>query len=889
MSVRSTRPIVIPAPTPLPPLPTIPFALAAIPVLGAGIMWVVTGSMFALWFAALGPLMVAGTVVEGRWARRRARKRNSRERRDVLARAQREIDDAHERERARAYAAHPSAPQLVRAPSEVWRAVPGRGDVVVVGIGPTVSAVQIDDAGAGDTAELRKRGEKVIDMPITVPLESIAIIGSRVSAGALLRSIALQILAIHPPRALRLVHEWDEPWATLVPHATSTAPRTLWIGSAERDPGDAELSLVWSESEPAEPRAVLVRLRGVAHAEVDHGGATQSVEACPLSLGQAEDLAGRLAGRVDRAPDPEATFAELVSPHRGEGGLSAVFGTVRGEPVVVDLVRDGPHAIVTGVTGAGKSELLTTWVTALALHHGPERVSFLLVDFKGGRTFDPLDPLPHVTGVMTDLDEAAAVRAIESLRAEVLRRERVMADQGARDIDETEGMERLVVIVDEFAALAAARPELNELFSDLAARGRALGIHLILASQRATGVFREGLLANCPLRVSLRLTDPSDSMTVLGSRAAAELPGDRPGIALVRRAADARPVEVRVVRTSASDIAEVARRHPAEQRRCPWLPPLPTRLSLHEVSGPGIVLGVADHPDRQSQEEVALPANGVALVGKASSGKSSILAALAWQADEVRWPGQDLEAAWDLVSDAAATPPGTLVVLDDLDTLTARLPAEYHASFVERVEEVVRTASARDIRVAVSVQRVTGPSGRVIDLLPRAILAQNSRADVAAAGGEMSALGFEHPPARGVWQRSLVQFVTAHPPSPPSPVEPPEWSPSGAAAVIAFGGKSAEGVLSRLRERRTVVDVDTVTALRPGEIVWGSAEAWAAHYRLLTDTKATAEIAIDPRCGAELRGLLGYRSLPPLVAGTNRCWVYEDGELRRARWPEPLR
>ncbi len=101
-------------------------------------------------------------------------------------------------------------------------------------------------------------------------------------------------------------------------------------------------------------------------------------------------------------------------------------------PVWLDLVAQGPHALIAGTTGSGKSELLVAWVVALAALNPPSRLSFLLVDFKGGAAFAPLADLPHVVGILSDLDGRLAARAVESLRAELRRRERLLADRAAR-------------------------------------------------------------------------------------------------------------------------------------------------------------------------------------------------------------------------------------------------------------------------------------------------------------------------------------------------------------------------------------------------------------------------------------------------------------------------
>src|SRR5690606_25871109 len=121
------------------------------------------------------------------------------------------------------------------------------------------------------------------------------------------------------------------------------------------------------------------------------------------------------------------------------------------------------------------------------------------------------------------LDGDGARRGVTSLRAEMRHREEVLARAGAREIgDPALRLARLVIVVDEFAALLAEHPELGDVFIDIAARGRALGMHLVLGTQRAAGVVREALAANCPLRLSLRVADAADSRAVVGVADAAE-------------------------------------------------------------------------------------------------------------------------------------------------------------------------------------------------------------------------------------------------------------------------------------------------------------------------------------------------------------------------------
>ena len=223
------------------------------------------------------------------------------------------------------------------------------------------------------------------------------------------------------------------------------------------------------------------------------------------------------------------------SPARGAPALSAVLGVGARGPVRADLVADGPHALLAGTTGSGKSELLISWLVQLALSRAPDRLTLVLVDYKGGAAFGPLAGLPHTAGVLTDLDPAGTQRALSSLEAEVHRRERILAAHGAKDVTclpPRVVIPDLVVAVDEFATLAGEHAEVLESLVRIAAQGRSLGIHLILATQRPQGAVSPAIRANTSLRVCLRVLDAADSRDVLGHDGAARL-GHHPGRVLV--------------------------------------------------------------------------------------------------------------------------------------------------------------------------------------------------------------------------------------------------------------------------------------------------------------------------------------------------------------------
>ena len=153
-------------------------------------------------------------------------------------------------------------------------------------------------------------------------------------------------------------------------------------------------------------------------------------------------------------------------------------------PHHIDLRQDGPHVLVGGTTGSGKSEFLQTLITSLAVANRPDRLALVLVDYKGGAAFKECATLPHTAGLVTDLDEELAARALTSLNAELKRREAIFAAVGAKDLDDWEArradgavVPRLVIVIDEFRVLAEL-PDFITGLVRIASVGRSLGVHL---------------------------------------------------------------------------------------------------------------------------------------------------------------------------------------------------------------------------------------------------------------------------------------------------------------------------------------------------------------------------------------------------------------------------
>jgi DNA segregation ATPase FtsK/SpoIIIE, S-DNA-T family len=239
------------------------------------------------------------------------------------------------------------------------------------------------------------------------------------------------------------------------------------------------------------------------------------------------------------------TAAALASLWRSGGRSTvAVVGESFDGPFGIDLRRDGPHGLIAGTTGSGKSELLQTIVASLAAVNRPDAMTFVLVDYKGGSAFKDCVHLPHTVGMVTDLDTHLVERALESLSAELTRREHMLAAIGAKDIEDyTEAVDRgagapplprLLLVIDEFASMARDLPDFVTGLVNIAQRGRSLGIHLILATQRPSGVVSAEIRANTNLRIALRVTDPVESSDVIDAPDAARISKTTPGRAYVR-------------------------------------------------------------------------------------------------------------------------------------------------------------------------------------------------------------------------------------------------------------------------------------------------------------------------------------------------------------------
>lgn len=449
-------------------------------------------------------------------------------------------------------------------------------------------------------------------------------------------------------------------------------------------------------------------------------------DATPGSTGGSLPTAARWVDVVGCDPDDLDGFAEEWRHDEGTpSDLEVVVGVGGDGPMRLDLRRDGPHALVAGTTGSGKSEFLQTWVAALAAHLSPEEITFVLVDYKGGAAFAECARLPHTVGMLTDLDPTAAERALSSLDAELTRREHLLAASGAPDIDRHHGdpLPRLVIVIDEFRMLAEEQPEALAHLLRIAAVGRSLGVHLVLATQRPGGIVSADIRANVNLRIALRVRDRSDSDDVIGCPDAADLPESAPGRALastgggparafqtgriaghaadsegpllLRRPGRPWPVAPPQHASGPSDLerltatlTQLAARLDVPPPHRPWLPPLPDELTDTQLpsgeTGAGAPFALMDLPTEQRQVAAEWsPATGHwMVVGAPGSGRTTALAAVVHAAAR-RWSPDRLQV--QVIGDGSATTT-TLSGLDHVGSVVDGEDTTVVGRFLERLE-----------------------------------------------------------------------------------------------------------------------------------------------------------------------------------------------------------
>ncbi|MFV0308913.1 MAG: FtsK/SpoIIIE domain-containing protein [Desertimonas sp.] len=530
------------------------------------------------------------------------------------------------------------------------------------------------------------------------------------------------------------------------------------------DAGDAAISVVWLADSAAEiPRqageVVAIRASGLTLSgtlwSIDPAVPDRQVDIERIRVDVAAGIARSMAPVRDASTASLATSIPRTAPlldvlggrdvsaqwviDRWSAprsyGLACPVGIGAHGVFELDLVADGPHALIGGTSGAGKSELLQSIVAGLASRTPPTHLNFLFVDYKGGASSNVFAALPHTVGYVTNLSAELSRRALTSLRAELDRRMRLLEGR-AKDLAEM--LERhpddapasLVIVVDEFATLVKEVPDFVAGMVDIAQRGRSLGIHLILATQRPSGAVNDNILANTNLRISLRMLDRPESTAVIGSPDAADIPVPLKGRGYARMGPgqlvafqsaycgaplvgdDHRRVLVAPFRqtddsprapsgddaagpthldTLLGAIGEANRRQALPAPRRPWREVLPDRLRIAEVladpradgvcDAPGrlVAIGRVDIPEQQDQRPAIVDLEqgaGLAIFGSGGAGKTTVLRTIA--ASILATGGETAVVAFDFGSRALtsiAALPNVIDVAtgDDLEAVTRHL------------------------------------------------------------------------------------------------------------------------------------------------------------------------------------------------------------------------
>ncbi len=697
------------------------------PLLGGAAMALLVDPRFAV-LALLSPVLLVVNALDDRRALARERRTGERDFASAFDAFVGRVAAAQQEWTVQAATDFPDAASLLSAAQgsggRVWWR--GRGDElgwhVRVGAGPIRFRPALHAAGPiPDAVAEFLDGLVIPEGPFTVdlgPREVVAVVGPR--SDEIVRTLIAGLFIGFGPTSVAIVVD-DDPgnsapsWRRWLPHPDTAdgAPHSLFVQFSGRGVGGASsrrhfldsyrdgavvVAVDRPEQVPADATSVVTITHGPLGAFHRPGG----VGSCGVVAdGMCAEGLDRLAMLVSRwsegsrsasssLPDslPFDDMLSWLEPSGGRTGreveptvaerwravsrshqmLLAPLGTDGHQLVSVDLVADGPHALVAGTTGSGKSELLRTLITGLASQYPPDLVTFVLIDYKGGSAFAECESLPHTVGFMTDLDQGLASRALTCLEAELRRRESVLRDSGERDLVSysstlgREPMPRLLVVIDELAALVRDLPNFVPSLVSLAQRGRTLGLHLLLATQRPAGTISDAIRANTNIRIALRVQDPSDSVDVIGQPDAAFVDRRCPGRAFVRLG----PGEVTTVQVAAvglasrrtvttvtnfdgaeilrfprpaaspddamsplvrrvRDIADAHRLSGHPKPRQPWPSPLPRELDRRQSDVASI--GLADEPATQWQGEFVLDlaAGSVAVVGSLGTGVTTTL------------------------------------------------------------------------------------------------------------------------------------------------------------------------------------------------------------------------------------------------------------------------
>lgn len=505
----------------------------------------------------------------------------------------------------------------------------------------------------------------------------------------------------------------DEPWLRWLPDALPSDGPVLVLDDApswcdieyRATPAGTVVAPRGSDPHVGPPLAVSLERADAAARRI--AGATAH-SALPTQSRWA-DIAGRAA------PDPSEARSFAFAMGMTRPALASGAGALA-QPWVLDLDAHGPHFVVAGTTGSGKSALLETLVLAACHAHSPQDLQVALIDFKGGAGLAACMDLPHVAGVVTDLDGRDARRALAALADEVAHRKAQLLAAGHASFKDWErhgdALPRLLVVVDEFQEIGLLHREFMPDLTRIAAQGRSLGMHVVLATQRPAGAVTPEIRANTATTIALRVASEAESRDLVGTIDAALIDPRIPGRAIVAHGAQRLEVQVALpvaTRTPAvrhipargdeavTHLADVVRDkwNGASNAAPLWHPALPASVDLEELiardmtgGAAGAVLGIEDWPRERKRDVLRWqPSSGPALVvGPPTESRLAILASVAESSRStgltpVWLPTDPREAARTMWlchqrTDVVVVVPDAALALQALATVDRGAPAE---------------------------------------------------------------------------------------------------------------------------------------------------------------------------------------------------------------------
>jgi S-DNA-T family DNA segregation ATPase FtsK/SpoIIIE len=504
--------------------------------------------------------------------------------------------------------------------------------VVAAGCGPVDARVRLELPPVGPLDEVdpalldlaRRAVERTATIPAAPVVVDLRAVGLLAVVGdpAVVDRLVAEVAALHAPGEVAIAG--DDRWPHHDGDLRLTVVRSYVPGTAAV-PAPAIVGCARHEDVPATAGAVL----DVASRTLRRGGTVVQLDAVG-TLEPAEVLEMSSLLRASQPLVEPPTLADLLTEPAGD--LEVPLGLdPHGAPVRLRLAEaavggHGPHGLLVGATGSGKSVALRTLVTGLAARHGPDRLALLLVDFKGGAAFADLSGLPHVAGLVTNLAEEPGLvdRMALALGAELDRRQRVLRSRGSASLREApDALPSLVLVIDEAGELLAAAPDVTDVLARIGRVGRSLGVHLLLSTQSWDAGRLHALDAHLRYRICLRTVGSDDSRAVIGTDAATRLPA-RAGAAWL--AVDGVPRRVDVLAPPEPPLSVVPTRTGCAQTV--WLPPLPTVLRWARDAS----IGRLDLPGQRAQP-LLVPEGHVAVAGGPRRGVSTALRTIVHAAD----------------------------------------------------------------------------------------------------------------------------------------------------------------------------------------------------------------------------------------------------------------